>query len=64
MSSTLTRYYDKFEFCIAVNCPELSEDHESCLVDSNEKCVKTAKQFHKWSADNQFIILQVVDEDE
>jgi hypothetical protein len=49
------RQYKKYEFCIDVNCPMFHHIELKCLVDES-CCIKTAKQFHKWLKNNNFII--------
>jgi hypothetical protein len=56
--------YVNKEFCKDVECTELRkntvvEDHFYCER-ANNACVFTAKDFHQWLTDNNFVLLRIV----
>lgn len=49
------------EFCRVTNCNRLAKkntEDEQCMVSSNDKCIKTKKQFFRWLSDNNFKIVK------
>jgi hypothetical protein len=46
--------YKKYEFCKAVKCPYLTSKCEVAEI----LCRYTAKDFHKWLKQNNFIIIK------
>ena len=63
------RVYEQYEFCKAVHCNRLVKspnyaDQFVCLASTNNKCIKTAKQFHRYLNDNGFIIIRPIEDKE
>ena len=66
---TKATVYQQYEFCKAVHCNRLAKssthaDQFVCLVSTNNNCIKTAKQFHRWLTDNRFIIIRPIEDEE
>lgn len=63
------RHYNQFEYCKACGCNRLvgkntQEERIQCKISTNDRCPKSAKQFHAWLKNNGFLIVKKVEDDD